>query len=101
MKLLLTAIVSLAAMAAAPAYANAELAAAKNCMACHAIDKKMVGPGFKEVAAKYAGDKSMEAKLAAKIKNGGGGVWGQLAMPPNAVSEQEAATLAKWVLSLK
>ncbi|MFD2367440.1 c-type cytochrome [Pseudoduganella sp. GCM10020061] len=94
-------IVALAAFAAAPAFANPDLAKTKNCMGCHAIDKKLVGPGFKEIAAKYAGQKGMDAKLAAKIIHGGSGAWGTMPMPPNAVSEQEAATLAKWVLAQK
>ncbi len=83
------------------ALANPDLAKAKNCMACHAIDKKVLGPGFKEVAAKYSGDKGAEAKLAAAITKGSSGKWGAMAMPPNAVSDAEAATLAKWVLAQK
>ena len=92
-------ILALAAMAAVPAFASPELAKAKNCMACHAIDKKMVGPGFKEIAAKYTGKKGVEAQLAAKIVNGGAGAWGTMPMPPNAVSKDEATALAKWVLA--
>lgn len=92
---------ALCALASAPAFANAELAKAKACMACHSIDKKVVGPAFKDVAAKYAGDKGAEMRLAAKIKAGGSGVWGAMAMPPNNVTEQEASTLARWVLSQK
>ena len=78
----------------------AALAKAKNCMACHAIDKKLVGPAYKDVAAKYKGDKDAAAKLAKKIREGGVGVWGQVPMPANPqVNEQEALSLAKWVLS--
>ena len=77
------------------------LAKAKNCMACHAIDKKLVGPAYKEVAAKYKGDKAAEAKLVDKVKKGGVGVWGQIPMPANAqVSDADAKTLVKWILSL-
>ena len=76
------------------------LAKAKNCMSCHAVDKKLVGPGYKEVAAKYKGDKAAAANLAVKIKAGGKGAWGAIPMPPNNVSEAEAKRLADWVLSL-
>lgn len=85
----------------APAFANQELAQKKNCLACHAVDKKVVGPSYKEVAAKYAGDKTAAAKLAEKIQKGGVGAWGQVPMPPNQVTPDEAKTLAAWVLSLK
>jgi cytochrome c len=89
---------------AAPAFAQSEqaLATAKNCMACHAIDKKLVGPAYKEVATKYAGQKDAADKLAVKIMKGGSGVWGPVPMPANPqVSEAEAKKLATWVLSLK
>ena len=80
----------------------AELAKAKNCLACHAIDKKLVGPSYKDVAAKYATDKDAVAKLSKKVREGGVGVWGQVPMPANPqVNEQEAQTLVKWVLSQK
>ena len=82
---------------AAPVLADQALATAKNCMACHATDKKLVGPAYKDVAAKYAGDKSAADKLASKIQKGGAGVW-----PANPqVSEAEAKKLAAWVLSVK
>jgi cytochrome c len=81
------------------ALASAELAKAKNCLACHAVDKKVVGPAYQDVAAKYAKDKDAPAKLAKKIREGGVGAWGQIPMPANPqVSEAEAQTLAKWVL---
>ena len=84
------------------AFASLELAKAKNCMACHALDKKLVGPAYKDVAAKYAGDKDAVNRLAKKIREGGTGVWGQVPMPANPqVSEAEAQTLAKWVLTVK
>ena len=94
----------LAALAAlsAPAMADQALAAAKNCMACHAVDKKLVGPSYKEVATKYGGQPGAVDKMAAKIQKGGSGVWGPVPMPANAqVSEAEAKKLAAWVLSLK
>lgn len=91
-----------AAIAALPALANEELAKKNACTACHAIDKKMVGPAYKEVAKKYAGDKGAEAKLAEKVKKGGSGVWGQVPMPPNAsVKDEDVKALVKWILSLK
>lgn len=83
------------------AHANADLAAKKNCLACHAIDKKIVGPAYKDVAKKYAGQKDAVTKLAEKIQKGGGGVWGPVPMPPNQVTPQEAKELATWILSLK
>lgn len=100
-KALLVAAVGLTVVSAS-AFANPELAKAKNCLACHAADKKLVGPSYKDVAAKYASDKDAAAKLAKKIREGGVGVWGQVPMPANPqVNEAEAATLAKWVLSQK
>ena len=89
------------ALASAPAAAQQDLAQKKNCMSCHAIDKKLVGPSYKDVAAKYAGQKDAVAKLAEKIQKGGVGVWGQVPMPANPVTPDEAKQLATWVLSLK
>ncbi len=84
------------------AMANADLAKSKNCLTCHSVDNKVVGPGFKDVAKKYAADKTAEAKLVQKVLKGGSGTWGAVPMPANAqVSEAEAKTLVKWVLSLK
>jgi cytochrome c len=91
-----------AAVLAGPALADQALATAKNCMACHAADKKLVGPSYKEVAAKYAGQGDAVDKLAVKIQKGGSGVWGPVPMPANTqVSEAEAKKLAAWVLSQK
>jgi cytochrome c len=91
-----------AAAACVPALADLALATSKNCMACHAVDKKVVGPAYKEVAAKYAGQKDAVDKLAAKIMKGGSGVWGPVPMPANPqVKDAEAKKLAAWVLSLK
>jgi cytochrome c len=84
------------------ALANADLAKTKNCMACHAVANKVVGPAFKDVGVKYAGQKGAEDKLVQKVLKGGSGVWGTIPMPANPqVSEAEARTLVKWVLSLK
>jgi cytochrome c len=95
-------ILALGAVASAPAFANLELATKKTCTACHAVDKKLVGPAYKDVAAKYAGQKDAAAKLADKIQKGGVGVWGQVPMPANPqVNADEAKTLATWVLSVK
>ena len=88
--------------AALPAYAQEELAKKHNCFACHAVDKKLVGPSYKDVAAKYRDDPKAEAKLFEKVKKGGQGVWGQVPMPPNSfVSDADIKTLVKWVLSTK
>jgi cytochrome c len=98
------ALIALAAafVAVGPALADQALATAKNCMACHATDKKLVGPSYKDVAAKYAGQKDAVDKLAAKIQKGGAGVWGPVPMPANTqVSEAEAKKLAAWVMSQK
>jgi cytochrome c len=71
------------------------------CVACHSIDKKVVGPAYKDVAAKYKGDKTAEAKLVAKVKAGGSGVWGNVPMPPNAqVKDEDIKTLVQWILSM-
>ena len=92
----------LAAIAATPALANEELAKKSACTACHAIDKKLVGPAYKEVAAKYKGNAKAQAMLEEKVKKGGVGNWGQVPMPPNAsVKDEDVKTLVKWVLSLK
>ena len=88
-----------ATVIAAPAFASADLAKAKNCLSCHAVDKKVVGPSFKEIAAKYKGQGDAAGKLATKIQKGGSGVWGAVPMPPNpAVTDAEAKSLAEWVL---
>ena len=91
-----------AAVVATPVLAQEQLAQKNACTACHAVDKKVVGPAFKEVANKDRGDKTAEAKLEKKVKDGGSGVWGQVPMPPNTqVSDADIKALVKWVLSLK
>ena len=91
-----------AAAVSAPVLADQALATAKNCMACHAVDKKLVGPAYKDVAAKYSGQKDAADKLAAKIVKGSTGVWGPVPMPANAqVSEADAKKLAAWILTQK
>ncbi len=85
-----------------PTFADQALATAKNCMACHAVDKKVVGPAYQDVAKKYAGDKAAADKLAAKVVAGGTGVWGSIPMPANPqVSEAEAKKLVAWILAQK
>ncbi|BDU55831.1 MULTISPECIES: c-type cytochrome [unclassified Limnohabitans] len=85
-----------------PAWADLALATSKNCMACHATDKKLVGPAFKDVAAKYANDKTAADKLAIKIQKGGAGAWGPVPMPANTqVNDADAKKLAAWVLTIK
>jgi cytochrome c len=103
MKRVLLSFAALAAVtAAAPALADEALAKAKNCMACHTVDKKLVGPSYKDVAKKYAAEGDAVDKLAVKIIKGGSGVWGAIPMPPNAnVNEADAKKLATWIMSLK
>jgi cytochrome c len=88
------------ASAASAADANMELAQKSGCLACHTADKKVVGPSYKEIAAKYKGDKGAEAKLAQKVLKGGGGVWGAIPMPPNNIPEAQAQQLVKWILAM-
>jgi cytochrome c len=104
MKRILLAIASVATgfAVSTPALADLQLATAKNCMACHAVDKKLVGPSYKDVAAKYAGQKDAADKLAAKVIKGGSGVWGPVPMPANAqVTPDEAKKLVAWILAQK
>lgn len=102
MKSLLILGTALAALVSSPAFASADLAQKKNCLACHAADKKVIGPSYKDVAAKYAGQKDAADKLAQKIMKGGSGVWGAVPMPANPqVNEAEAKQLATWVLTAK
>jgi cytochrome c len=96
--LVLTAFAALSA----PAMASDALAKANNCMACHAVDKKLVGPSYKDISKKYAGNAAAVAQLATKIQKGGSGVWGAIPMPANPkVNDADAKTLAQWVLSMK
>ena len=102
MKALIVLGVALSAVVAAPAFASADLAKQKNCLACHAADKKLIGPAYKDVAAKYAGQKDASDKLAQKIIKGGSGVWGAVPMPANPqVNEADAKALATWIMGTK
>lgn len=102
MKRMILPIALIGAFCASPAQANEELMKKYACVACHSIDKKGVGPAYKDVAKKYAADKGAQAKLEEKVKKGGAGVWGQTPMPPNsAVPAADVTALVKWVLSQK
>jgi cytochrome c len=83
MKSVLILAAAVASMSVLPAWASADMAQKKNCMACHATDKKLIGPSYKDVASKYAGQKDAADKLAQKILKGGSGVWGAVPMPAN------------------
>lgn len=83
-----------------PSAADKAFARSKGCIACHDIDTKLVGPGFKEVKNKYKADKDAEAKLVTSIVKGSTGKWGSVPMPPNKISDEEAKKLAAWILSL-
>jgi len=98
MKIVATTVIAAAALIATPAMANKDLATKSGCMACHAVDKKLVGPSYQDVAKKYkAAD---EAMLVEKIKKGGSGTWGQVPMPPNAaIKDEDVKTLVKWILA--
>ena len=101
MKRIALAIITALAMMGS-AHANEALATKNGCMACHKVDTKLVGPSYKDVAAKYKGDKKAEAMLIDKVKKGGMGVWGPVPMPPNAaVKDEDIKTLVKWVLATK
>ena len=96
------AILVLASTLALPALAsNIELAQSKNCLSCHMLDQKLVGPAYRDVATRYAGQDDALARLADKVQKGGTGVWGTAVMPPNPVSPEEARQLVGWILSLK
>jgi cytochrome c len=102
MKLSVIVLALLAAAASTQAVANNDLARKKNCMSCHSVTNKIVGPSFKMVAQKYAGQAGAEKQLAEHIRKGSAGVWGVVPMPANAqVNEEEAATLVKWILQQK
>lgn len=89
-------------MVAAQVSANEALAQKSGCLACHGIDKKILGPGYKDVAAKYKGNKEAEAKLIEKVKKGGSGTWGPMPMPANSpkVSDADIKTLVDWILAM-
>jgi cytochrome c len=101
MKIVIVAAAAAAAVLAAPARADEALAKKHNCLACHQVDKKLVGPGYKEIAKKYKGQAGAAAKLAEKVKKGGSGAWGAVPMPPNpAVPDADLKKLVDWILKL-
>jgi cytochrome c len=103
MKALLVMVVAAGSlMLATQASANQALAQKSGCLACHSVDKKVLGPAYKDVAAKYKGDKGAEDRLVAKVKAGGSGVWGPMPMPANSpqVKDEDIRTIVKWILSL-
>mgnify|MGYP001549592146 CR=1 FL=1 len=88
--------------ASAPARADQALAATKHCVGCHTIERKLVGPAFKDIAKRYGSDRKAVDRLAAKIRSGGSGEWGPVPMPPSPnLSEEDARRLAAWVMSMK
>jgi cytochrome c len=101
MKRIIPGIAAIALLSAGPAIANEELLKKNGCVACHSIDKKLVGPGYKEVSAKYKGNSKAAAMLAEKVKKGGQGAWGPIPMPPNPnVSDADLQAMVKFILSL-
>ena len=103
MKLALAASAAILGLALVPgAQADEKLTQANGCMTCHQVDKKILGPGFKDVANKYRGNAGAEAMLVKKVKEGGKGAWGDMMMPPNAhVKDADIAAIVKWTLALK
>jgi len=92
-------LIGAAVLVSAPAFASKELAQKNACLACHTVDKKLVGPAYQDVAKKYAGQKDAEANLVKSIKAGGSGKWGPVPMPAQAaLSDSDAKTLAAWIL---
>ena len=100
MKKIATALIAVGLMVSAPAFANKDLATKSGCMACHAADKKLVGPSYQDVAKKYGGQADAVKKLSEKVKKGGKDTWGPIPMPPNAaVSDANIEILVKWILA--
>ena len=101
MKIVIIAAAAAAVVLAAPSRADEALAKKHNCLACHQVDKKVVGPAYKDIAKKYKGQAGAQAKLAEKVKKGGSGVWGPVPMPPNAaVPDADVKKLVDWILKM-
>lgn len=96
-KIVVSVLLAAGLVASAPAFANKDLATKHGCMACHAVDKKLVGPAYQDVAKKYK--PADEAKLVEKVIKGGSGVWGAIPMPPNAKPEADVKAIVKWILA--
>ncbi|QDQ26973.1 c-type cytochrome [Chitinimonas arctica] len=101
MKLLFAALSAATVLTAQAAPDGRAMAAKYNCLACHQVDKKVVGPAFRDVAVKYRGDKKAESRLIEKVKKGGVGVWGQIPMPAQQISDADLKVIMQWVLSQK
>lgn len=102
MKIAVIALTLSSVFAAGQAIANEKLAQSSGCMTCHAVDRKNIGPSYKDIAAKYRSDKNAEALLVKKVRAGGSGVWGAAPMPPNAhVKEEDVKVLVQWILATK
>jgi cytochrome c len=102
MKTILTVLAATCLTLAGAAQANEKLAQASGCTACHTMDKKVIGPSFKDIAAKYRANKGAEADLIKKVKAGGKGVWGDIPMAPNAhVKDEDIKSIVQWILSIK
>jgi cytochrome c len=101
MKIVIAAAAAVVVVLAAPARADEAMAKKYNCLACHQVDKKVVGPAYKDVAKKYKGKAGAAAMLAEKVKKGGSGVWGPIPMPPNpAVPDADLKKLVDWILKM-
>jgi cytochrome c len=102
MKFVFAVMFAVGALFTGSATASEKLAQSSGCMTCHAIDRKTIGPSYKDIAAKYRNDKGAEASLVKKVKSGGSGVWGPTPMPPNAhVKEDDIKAMVTWILTLK
>lgn len=102
MKFVYAMLIALGVLVSGNAVASEKLAQSSGCMTCHAVDRKVIGPGYKEIAAKYRSDKGAEANLVKKVKAGGSGVWGPTPMPPNAhVKDDDIKAIVVWMLTLK
>ena len=101
MRTIASLLVIVGTIAAAPAFANPELAQKKACTACHAVDKKVIGPAYNDVSLKYKGDAGAAAKLMTKVKQGGAGVWGSIPMPPQPIPDAELKVVVPYILGLK
>lgn len=102
MKFLFALLFALGVLATGNAAASEKLAQSSGCMTCHSVDRKVIGPSYKEIAAKYRSDKGAEANLVKKVKAGGSGVWGPTPMPPNAhVKEEDIKAIVTWIMAIK
>lgn len=102
MKFVYASLLTLGLLATGTSMASEKLAQSSGCMTCHGVDRKVIGPSYKEIAAKYGSDKGAAANLVKKVKAGGSGVWGPTPMPPNAhVKEDDIKAIVAWILTVK